>query len=125
MKMIIASGDLLLAIVNDVLDYAKLETDHVELNVMRSDLQHMLQSILYSIEMQAKHRGQSIKAIYDPYLPVFVNTDIRRIQQSKLNSISSNHEVCTTFDILMAISSISQSCSICLGMLSNSARTTE
>lgn len=83
MKMILASGDLLLAIVNDVLDYAKLETDHVELNVMKSDLQEMLQSILYSIEIKAKERGQSIRAIYDPYLPVFINTDIRRIQQSE------------------------------------------
>lgn len=85
MKMIIASGDLLLAIVNDVLDYAKLETDHVEINVMRSDLQDMLQSILYSIEMKAKNKGQSIKAIYSPNLPVLVNTDIRRIQQILFN----------------------------------------
>jgi two-component system, sensor histidine kinase and response regulator len=86
MNMIIASGDLLLAIVNDVLDYAKLETDNVELNVMPSDLQEMLQSILYSIEMTAKNRGQSIKATFDPNLPVFVNTDVRRIQQSKFRT---------------------------------------
>lgn len=84
-KMITASGDLLLAIVNDVLDYSKLETDHVEINVMKSDLQDMLQSILYSIEMKAQHQGQRIKAIYDPKLPVFVNTDIRRIQQILFN----------------------------------------
>lgn len=84
-KMIIASGDLLLAIVNDVLDYSKLETDHVEINVMRSDLQDMLQSILYSIEIKARHQGQCIKTIYDPQLPVFVNTDIRRIQQILFN----------------------------------------
>jgi two-component system, sensor histidine kinase and response regulator len=86
MNMIIASGDLLLAIVNDVLDFAKLETDNVELNVMPSDLQEMLQSILYSIEMTAKNRGQSIKATFDPNLPVFVNTDVRRIQQSKFRT---------------------------------------
>ena len=85
MKMILASGDLLLAIVNDVLDYTKLETDHVELNVARNDLQDMLQSVLYSIEIKAKARGQSIRAIYDPNLPVLINTDIRRIQQVLFN----------------------------------------
>jgi signal transduction histidine kinase/CheY-like chemotaxis protein len=101
MKMILASGDLLLAIVNDVLDYAKLETDHVELNIRRSDLQDMLQSILYSIEIKANSRGQSIKATYDPHLPVFVNTDIRRIQQSEfelyysVNFVSTSHQLLT------------------------------
>lgn len=90
--MILAGGDLLLAIVNDVLDYAKLETDHVELNVMKSDLQEMLQSILYSIEMKAKERGQSIRALYDPYLPVFINTDIRRIQQSEFRLLRTEQD---------------------------------
>jgi hypothetical protein len=91
--MIVASGELLLAIVNDVLDYAKLETDHVELNVVPSNLQEMLQSILYSIEMTAKHRGQSIKVTFDPTLPVTVKTDIRRIQQSKFPSRNRDNPV--------------------------------
>jgi signal transduction histidine kinase len=99
MNMIVASGDLLLAIVNDVLDYAKLETDHVELNVMPSNLQEMLQSLLYSIEMSAKYKGRSIKATFDPNLPVLVNTDIRRLQQSKFRSRNHNYQLPESQDI--------------------------
>lgn len=81
MRMIIASGDLLLAIVNDVLDFSKLETGNVEINIQRSNLQDTLSSVLHSIEMKARSRGQSVRSSFDATLPEYVHTDSRRLQQ--------------------------------------------
>jgi signal transduction histidine kinase len=51
--MIVTSGDLLLAIVNDVLDYAKLETENVAIDTKRSSLQDALCTVVQSIEMKS------------------------------------------------------------------------
>jgi len=80
-RMIISSGDLLLDLVNDVLDYSKLETGNVEINIHRSNLHDTLTSVLHSIEMKARSRGQSIRTCFDAALPGHVHTDSRRLQQ--------------------------------------------
>jgi signal transduction histidine kinase/CheY-like chemotaxis protein len=84
MLMIITSGDLLLAIVNDVLDYAKLETENVEIDIKRSNLQDTLSSVIHSIEMKA-HSTQLVKPLFDVTLPEYVHIDSRRLQQILFN----------------------------------------
>ena len=85
LRMIVASGDLLLATVNDVLDFAKLETENIETDVKRSSLHETLSAILYSIESKAQDRQLSIKTMYDTALPEFVQMDSRRVQQILFN----------------------------------------
>lgn len=84
MRMIITSGDLLLAVVNDVLDYSKLEIDNVEIDVKLSDMQDILSCIIQSIEMKSQST-QSIKPYSDVRLPQYVHIDSRRVQQILFN----------------------------------------
>ena len=65
-RMIVTSGDLLLSVVNDVLDYSK----------PKSSLQNTLSSVLHSIEMKA-----TLRAEYDILLPEYIHMDSRRLQQ--------------------------------------------
>jgi len=85
MQMIIESGDLLVAIINDVLDYSKLETGAFELEIRKSDLEQTLSSIVHSIENRAKSRGQSVRQHYSASVPQYVHMDSRRIQQILFN----------------------------------------
>ena len=85
MQMIIESGDLLVAIVNDVLDYAKLETGSFELEIRKSSLEQTLGAILHSIETKSQSRGQSVRQQYSTSLPQFVHVDSRRVQQILYN----------------------------------------
>jgi signal transduction histidine kinase len=75
MRMIVSSGDLLLTVVNDVLDYSKLESGNVEIEMRHSSLQETLNSTVHSIETKAQSKNIEIHTIYDAYLPEFIETD--------------------------------------------------
>ena len=85
LRMIVNSGDLLLTVVNDVLDYAKLETGNVDIEIQRSNLQETLNSIVHSIQTRAQAKNVTFHTFYDVSVPKFVNTDSRRLQQILFN----------------------------------------
>jgi CheY-like chemotaxis protein len=83
-EMIVNSGDLLLAIINDVLDYSKYETENVNVNLQRSSLQDTITLVLNSI-MSKAHPAQTIRSFFDCSIPEQVYTDARRVQQILFN----------------------------------------
>ena len=85
LNMIISSGDLLLTVVNDVLDYAKLETGNVDIEIKRSNLQETLNSIVPSIQTKADDQHISFRTYYDATIPEYIFTDSRRLQQILYN----------------------------------------
>jgi signal transduction histidine kinase/CheY-like chemotaxis protein len=85
MRMIVMSGDLLLTVVNDVLDYSRLESGNVDIEIQRSSLQETLISMVHSIEMKAQSKRILVKTYYDPAVPEYVHTDSRRLQQILYN----------------------------------------
>jgi hypothetical protein len=85
MRMIVSSGDLLLTVVNDVLDYSKLESGNVEIEMRHSSLQETLNSTVHSIETKAQSKNIEIHTIYDAYVPEYIETDNRRLQQILYN----------------------------------------
>ena len=85
LSMIVSSGDLLLTVVNDVLDFAKLETGNVDIEIQRSNLQETLNSIVHSIQTRAEAKNVTFCTFYDLSVPKFVQTDSRRLQQILFN----------------------------------------
>ena len=85
MRMIVTSGDLLLTVVNDVLDYSKLESGNVELSIIRSNLQDILGTVVQSIEARARPKMLSIRTLYDPRICEYGLMDCRRLQQILYN----------------------------------------
>jgi signal transduction histidine kinase/CheY-like chemotaxis protein len=88
MRMIVTSGDLLLTVVNDVLDYSKLESGNVEINVIRSNLQETLNNIVQSMETRGQPKKLAIRTKYDPAISEYVYMDYRRVQQILFNLLS-------------------------------------
>ena len=64
-RMIVTSGDLLLTVVNDVLDFAKLESGKVDIDVKRCNLQDTLNAVVHSIESKAVTRNLKVAKVYD------------------------------------------------------------
>jgi signal transduction histidine kinase/CheY-like chemotaxis protein len=105
--MIASSGDMLLTVVNDVLDYAKLESGNVEIQWQRRNLQETLNSVVYSLETKAArpvqiqtqdygdhsiqepsdaaHQRIKVRTLFDARLPEFVTMDSCRLQQILYN----------------------------------------
>lgn len=84
-QMIVASGDLLLTVVNDVLNYSKLETGNVEINPRLSNLQEMLNALVHAMETKDLEQHVSIQTNLDPKLPEFVTMDSQRMSQILFN----------------------------------------
>lgn len=82
---IVASGELLVTVVNDVLDYSKLESGNVDVEIRRTQLQEALNSIVHNIDMKAATKKIALRTVYDFELPEFVQTDERRLQQILFN----------------------------------------
>jgi len=85
LKMITGSGNLLLSVVNDVLDFSKLASGNVEIDLKRSNLQETLDATVHSIDMKAQTQFLTLRTIYDPALPEYVTADSHRLQQVLFN----------------------------------------
>jgi signal transduction histidine kinase/CheY-like chemotaxis protein len=85
MEMIVSSSDLLLTVVNDVLDYSKLESGNVDITIRQCSLQETLNSIVHAIEAKAVSKKVSLCTIYDARISDVIHTDGRRLQQILYN----------------------------------------
>jgi signal transduction histidine kinase len=85
MEMIVSSSDLLLTVVNDVLDYSKLESGNVDIEIRQCSLQETLNSVVHAIEAKAVSKKVSLCTIYDARICDAINTDGRRLQQILYN----------------------------------------
>mmetsp|Transcript_57582 Transcript_57582/g.140626 ORF Transcript_57582/g.140626 Transcript_57582/m.140626 type:complete len:1246 (+) Transcript_57582:301-4038(+) len=84
-KMITDSGDLLLAVVDDVLDYSKLASGRVEISVGPTEIRRVLKPVFKSICIKAKKYGVELRFNITDDLPQYIDTDGRRIQQILYN----------------------------------------
>ena len=85
LEMMVMSGDLLMAVVNDCLDYSKLESGNVDIDISRTNLQEMLDSVVWPMQTKARNRDIAVDTTYDVSLPLTMQTDSRRVQQVLYN----------------------------------------
>jgi len=83
---ITSSGELLLSIINDVLDFSKFESQGVSLNLEVFDLSQCLRQLYRLIKPRVQEGVQfSISGADEP---IFINTDPNRLSQVILNLLS-------------------------------------
>lgn len=78
------SANLLLTLINDVLDFSKLEADRMEIHVTAFDSEQMVRDLVRSVSHNLKGRGNSddVYIVQEMKLPrLFVCGDPSRIQQ--------------------------------------------
>ena len=84
---IISSGEHLLALINDVLDLAKIEAGKIDLQAQPIELRQLLASSLLMVKGTAASGGVTI-GLATPDEPIVVPGDPRRLKQCFLNIIS-------------------------------------
>ncbi|NUH66746.1 response regulator [Sulfitobacter sp. S0837] len=81
------SGEALLVIINDVLDYSKIEARKLELHPEPFDLERMIQEILMLLQPSARSKGLDLLLDYDLFLPTQLIGDPGRLRQVLTNLI--------------------------------------
>jgi PAS domain S-box-containing protein len=79
------SGEALLAIINDILDYSKIEAGRVEISLAPLDLRGTLESVCELLSPKAFEKNLEIIAEIDPEIPIRLSGDEARIRQVLIN----------------------------------------
>jgi PAS domain S-box-containing protein len=79
------SSEALVSIINDILDYEKVEAGRIELNIGPTDVREVVNGVRTLLSAQAAVKGLSINATLDPLMPQLVLGDGSRLRQILLN----------------------------------------
>ncbi|HEX4229222.1 MAG TPA: ATP-binding protein [Bryobacteraceae bacterium] len=82
-------GEHLLSVINDILDYSKIEAGHVELEVAPFDLRDAVSLVIDITLPQARRKGLALEVEYQPpSLPWYFEGDAGRVRQIVTNFVS-------------------------------------
>ena len=87
-ERIAAGSEALLAVINDILDYSKLEAGAVELDPHRFDPLALAQAGVELMEGQCRAKGLDVRLEADPDMPAGLIGDSARLRQVLLNFLS-------------------------------------
>lgn len=107
-KAINESAHSLLMVINDLLDYAKIEAGKVELERVDFDLRHLAESAINAVRVPADQKALDLKLDLDPQLPTFMRADPTRLKQVLLNLLSNAVKFTSEGSITLSIESFEQ-----------------
>ena len=82
-----ASGEALLVIINDVLDYSKIEADKLELHPEKFDLERCILEVATLLQPTVRDKGLTLLVDYDLFLPTLFVGDPGRVRQVLTNLV--------------------------------------
>ncbi len=82
------SGDQLLVVINDILDYSKIESGKLELETQPFDLRDCIEDSLDLLASKAAEKGLDLAYLIENNTPVTINGDVTRLRQVLTNLIS-------------------------------------
>jgi CheY-like chemotaxis protein/nitrogen-specific signal transduction histidine kinase len=88
LQTIQSSGDMLLSLVDNTLDYARLEAGGIELQAQEFDVAELLERVLQIMGYQAYSKGIELIADFALVPPLRVTADIDRLRQILVNLVS-------------------------------------
>lgn len=84
------SAENLMTLINDVLDFTKIETGNIELERASVDLREMLQSIIASMRYKAQEKGITLTSNIENTVPDMIIGDRARLVQILLNLVGNS-----------------------------------
>ncbi len=86
LRRIVANGEHLLALINDILDLSKIDAQRMEVFREPVDLEELVEEVVETFEIQARRKGVRLETELPPGLPPVV-ADSRRLHQILLNLV--------------------------------------
>ncbi|WP_138468410.1 response regulator [Poseidonocella sp. HB161398] len=102
------SAEALLVIINDVLDYSKIEAEKLVLHPEPFDLERAIHEILVLLQSSAGEKGLDLLVDYDMFLPTRFVADPGRIRQILTNLIGNAVKFTVTGHVLVRVTGYHQ-----------------
>lgn len=99
------SGDAMLSLLNDILDFEKIESGKMDLEHIDYDLPRLIQGIVTLMSGHAETKNITLKAEVDPALPRFVMGDPVRLRQVLLNLVGNSIKFTDTGGVTLHVKS--------------------
>jgi PAS domain S-box-containing protein len=100
------SSDILLAIINDILDYSKIEAGHLEIYNGKFDLHDTIDSVFEPLNVRASSENLALTAYVCPSLPAYWMGDAGRIRQVLFNLVGNGLKFTKRGGVRLDISAI-------------------
>ena len=86
-RIIRRSGESLLSILNDVLDFSKIESGKLDLEEADFDLPDLVEGVVELLVPRAHAQGIELAALVDPAVPAMLRGDAGRLRQILVNLV--------------------------------------
>jgi PAS domain S-box-containing protein len=86
-NLALSNAQSLLAIINDILDYSKIEAGKMVFEQVDFDLRELLQGLTALMDLNAQEKGLSLLCRIDPQVPQWLRSDPVRLRQLLFNLI--------------------------------------
>lgn len=106
LKTLKNSGTALLDIINDILDYSKIEAGKLEIESITFDLEELLEESISVFEYKFKEKGLDFLCVIHCDTPIKVTADPSRIRQVILNCLSNAIKFTSQGQIILKVSPI-------------------
>jgi signal transduction histidine kinase/CheY-like chemotaxis protein len=100
------SGEALLVIINDVLDYSKIEADKLVLHPEEFDLERCVHEVVMLLQPAARDKGLAMLVDYDLFLPTRFTGDPGRIRQVLTNLVGNAVKFTLSGHVLIRITGV-------------------
>lgn len=104
MATIIRSGDHLLALINDVLEFSKIEAGRHQLQPELFDLPQMVLGLAQMFRLRARQKGLRLIFEVSPDLPQYVRADQNKLRQVLINLLSNAVKFTAQGSIILQVS---------------------
>ena len=81
------SGQQLLGLINSLLDFARIEAGHLELEIEPFELREVIDDAIALLAERALAKGLELAAVVDPAIPSTVEGDAQRLRQVVMNLV--------------------------------------
>ncbi len=100
------SGEALLVIINDVLDYSKIEAEKLVLHTAPFDLERCIHELVTLMQANARDKGLDLLVDYDLFLPTRFIGDPGRIRQILTNLLGNTIKFTETGHVLIRVTGV-------------------
>jgi PAS domain S-box-containing protein len=109
-QVIRQSGEGLLVVINDILDYSKIEAGNMDLEWLPFDLQESVESSIELLALKAREKKLDLVYLIEPDVPPWIYGDLARLRQVLVNLISNALKFTEKGEVFISVRNSKEEC---------------